>query len=123
DCLFDSERSDAQPPQVAQVHADPEALAEIVGERAQVGSLRATNENARVRWIEAGQARLLDVDGGRLAFDLLARPGQLVESLPLDLARRVHRRSLQDDPDEPAQCVAGLVLAQDRNRPGLEDPA
>ena len=122
DCLLDSERSDAQPPQVAQVRADAEALAEIVGERSQVGSLRATNENAGVRWIEAGQARLLDVDGARLALDLLARPGQLVEALPLDLARRVHRRSLQDEPDEPAQGVAGLVLAQVPHRPGLQDP-
>ena len=59
--------------------------------------------------------------GARFPLHFLARAGKLVEPPPIDLARRVHRRRLQDQTHEFAEHFAGAVLAQALDRPGLED--
>src|SRR5207302_9446996 len=112
DRLVDAEGPRPHARGLAQLAAAAELVAQVVGQRAQVGPLRTADEDAHVEQRalgrlhpgpERGQPRLVDVDLARGALDLLAGAGQFVEPLAVDLARRIHRRRLLDEADEAAQ--------------------
>ena len=96
-----------------EVAAAAELRADVVAERADVGALGAADGEARVGDAELVDAEGEDVDEARLALDLLALAGHLVERDAVDLDRGDHRRNLED--------VAGEVGRDERFEPLARD--
>ena len=89
-----------------------------MAERADVGPLGA--HHAQGKFVRCGllqQLQLVNGDGARLALHGLALPREIIELLPVDLERGVHRRELQKLAGKVLQRRAHLVRADgDRMR-------
>ena len=88
---------------LCQVSTAAEFLAQVVGQRADVGAGRALYLHREEGVIPLQKLQAVNLHPARLAGDFLALPGQLVEALSPYLDGRIHRRHLLDDAPELLQ--------------------
>src|SRR5437588_876756 len=81
-------------PQRTQVRHRAESLAEILGQRPDIGSLAAAHANLQQRGPQGDFFQFKDLHPARCALDALAAPRELVERNAASLERRMHRRHL-----------------------------
>ena len=103
--------------------AAAERRADIVAEGADIRPLRAADAQNIVPVRLAEHGELLDRDRARLARDLAAAAGDLIELFAVDLERRIHRRHLHDIPAKLRQhrlklCAADRTLRAAEHRAG-----
>ena len=121
--VVERERPHPRPDEALHRRAATQRGAEVAGQSADVRTLAAHDGQP---YGLAGD--LLDVEGvnddlARLARHLDALPGQLVQSLPLVVNRRVHRRHLLDAPDEGTAGDLQLRAVHGCHRRGREHPS
>jgi hypothetical protein len=85
------------------VGAGAERRAQVTGEGADVGALRAIDQERRRRRLPGEQFEPVEDDRPRRPLDRLAAAGDLVEALAADLDRGVHRRNLRLWSEEAGQ--------------------
>src|SRR5207244_12022679 len=93
------ERTDMQATELTEVRDASEAPADVRGQRPHVRAAAALDQDGRsgIRTgLEGFDVDSVDADAPGGALDLLAAPGQLVESPTAELHGRHHRRALLD---------------------------
>src|SRR3972149_5459193 len=103
DCLLDGEGAGLHPAECGQVCSGGERLAQVVGQRANVGAGRAFHRQPQVRRLVALDLDLIDGDRARLQVEFLALAGQLIGLAPLQLDRTVWWWDLLDFPAKGGQ--------------------
>src|SRR5690606_38633887 len=100
DRVVDRQRADPLPAQRAQVRAATQALADVGGQRADVGALAAANPDRRAPGGEGKRVDRVNRHAPRGALDRYAGTRVLVQRTAVALERRVHRWHLLDRADE-----------------------
>src|SRR5437868_1153090 len=85
------------------MRAGPERRADVLGERADIGSLAAANAQLDERRSEAEELEAADLHRATRALDALALARELVERHAVALQRRMHRRHLLDGAAKAAE--------------------
>ena len=109
--LFHAEPAHRQAPELGDVRAAAERLADVVRQTANIGALGAGDLDLDPVAREVQQPDRVQGHPARLALDLDAGAGKLVERLALVLEGRIHRRHLLDLALETAQRLLDLAPA------------